>query len=177
MKMIIAAVLCGLVIGAEEVVPKLGKDVYLDPKEAGIEYKMQGEYVGELGAKKLAAQVVDHGNGKFVAVMMEGGLPGERWDGKSRVEVEGMLEGQEVTVGGEEDLYRGKIAAGIFAGQTKGGDKFSLMRVERKSPTLGAKAPEGAIVLFDGEKSDELSDVKVGGHKMLFAGAKTKRAF
>ena len=108
---------------------------------------------------------------------MEGGLPGEGWDGKSRVEVEGMLEGQEVTVGGEEDLYRGKIAAGIFAGQTKGGDKFSLMRVERKSPTLGAKAPEGAIVLFDGEKSDELSDVKVGGHKMLFAGAKTKRAF
>src|SRR5437764_226155 len=96
--------------------------------------------------------------------------------GIKRVEVEGMLGGQEVTVGGEEDLYRGKIAAGIFAGQTKGGDKFSLMRVERKSPTLGAKAPEGAIVLFDGEKSDELSDVKVGGHKMLFAGAKTKRA-
>src|SRR2546421_11700723 len=76
MKMIIAAVLCGLLIGAEEFVPKLGKDVYLDPKEAGIEYKMQGEYVGELGAKKLAAQVVDHGNGKFVAGMKGGGMWG-----------------------------------------------------------------------------------------------------
>src|SRR5205085_9141240 len=114
--------------------------------------------------------------GKLVAVMVEGGWRGEGGDGKSRVEVEGMLEGQEVTVGGEEDLYRGKIAAGIFAGQTKGGDKFSLMRVERKSPTLGAKAPEGASVLVDGEKSDELSDVKVGGQKMLCAGGKRKRA-
>jgi len=82
-----------------------------------------------------------------------------------------------VIVGAESDAYQGKISAGAFTGQTKAGEKFSLTRTERKSPTLGAKAPEGAIVLFDGEKSDELSDVKVGGHKMLFAGARTKRAF
>jgi len=87
------------------------------------------------------------------------------------------MEGDEVIVGGEGDSYQAKIAAGIFAGQSKTGEKFSLMKVERKSPTLGAKPPEGAIVLFDGEKSDELIDVKVGGHKMLFAGAKTKRPF
>src|SRR5882762_8265893 len=66
---------------------------------------------------------------------------------------------------------------GFWGGGTRGGERFSLMKVERKSQTLGAKAPVGAIVLFDGEKSDELSDVKVGGHKMLFAGAKSKRAF
>ena len=35
MKMIIAVVLCGLLMGAEEFVPKVAKDVYLDPKEAG----------------------------------------------------------------------------------------------------------------------------------------------
>jgi hypothetical protein len=182
MKMVIAAVLCGLLMGAEEFVPKVAKDVYLDPKEAGIEHKMQGEYAGELlgkegGMKKIAAQIVAMGNGKFRAVMMEGGLPGDGWDGKSRLELQGKLDGAEVTLGSEGDVYHGKISAGIFAGEIKSGERFSLMRVERKSPTLAAKPPEGAIVLFDGEKSDELVDVKVGGHKMLFAGAKTKRPF
>ena len=96
---------------------------------------------------------------------------------KSRLEVDGKLENQEVTVRGEGDLYQGRIAAGIFAGATKAGERFSLMKVERKSPSLSAKAPEGAIVLFDGEKTDEMTDAKVGGHKTLFAGAKTKRPF
>src|SRR5439155_1100690 len=68
-------------------------------------------------------------------------------------------------------------SAGIFAGETKSGERFSLMKTERKSPTMGAKAPAGAIVLFDGENTDNLTDAKVGGHKMLFAGAKTKQPF
>ena len=177
MKMIIAAVLCGLLMGADEFVPKVAKDVYLDPKDAGIEYKLQGEYLGEVQNKKLGAQVVAHGNGKFVVVMLQGGLPGEGWDGKSRLEIDARLDGDEVSVGGEGDAYHGKIGAGTFAGESKGGEKFSLSKVERKSATLGAKPPEGAIVLFNGENTDELSDAKVSGHKMLFAGAKTKRPF
>jgi len=37
MKRVIVAVLCGLLIGAEEFAAKGAKDVYLDAKEAGIE--------------------------------------------------------------------------------------------------------------------------------------------
>ena len=48
MKTLIVAVFCGLLIGAEEFSPKVAKDVYLDPKEAGLEYRLQGEYAGEV---------------------------------------------------------------------------------------------------------------------------------
>jgi len=64
MKILLAAVLCGLLMGADEAFsPKLAKDVYLDPKEAGADYKIQGEYAGEVmtrdgGMKKIAAQIV-----------------------------------------------------------------------------------------------------------------------
>jgi hypothetical protein len=160
---------------------KVAKQAFLDPKEAGPEYKMAGEYVGEVmakdGGKTIGAQVVAQGGGKFMVVMMEGGLPGEGWDGKSRVELEGKVEGAEVVVGKEGEIYTGRIGPGIFAGQAKGGQGFSLSRVERKSPTLGAKAPQGATVLFDGENVEQLEGAKVGGHKYLLAGAKTKRAF
>jgi len=89
--LMVVAVMCGLLVGAEEFVPKVGKDIYLDPKEAGIEYKMQGEYAGEVltkdgGMKKVAGQIVAHGDGRFTAVILDGGLPGEGWDGKSRLE-------------------------------------------------------------------------------------------
>ena len=128
MKTVLAVVLCALLMGADEgFSPKLEKDVYLDPKEAGVDYKIQGEYVGEVmtkdgGMKKIAAQIVAMGKGTFRAVIMEGGLPGDGWDKKSRLELDGKLEGDEMVLGGEGSLYHGKCSAGIFAGETKSGE-------------------------------------------------------
>ncbi|MCA9165976.1 MAG: DUF1080 domain-containing protein, partial [Planctomycetales bacterium] len=53
-----------------------------------------------------------------------------------------------------------------------------LEQVERKSPTLGAKPPEGAIVLFDGSNVDEWNNAKLVDGKYLGAtNTDTKRKF
>jgi hypothetical protein len=59
----------------------------------------------------------------------------------------------------EGDGWKGAIAAGHFTA-AKGVARFDLQQVTRKPPTLGAKPPAGAIVLFDGRSMDAFANKK-----------------
>ena len=51
--------------------------------------------------------------------------------------------------------WTGTLTAGHFKATAKTGESFDLHHVTRTPPTLGAKAPEGAVVLFDGSNFNE----------------------
>lgn len=97
--------------------------VYDNPKaaEADPDFALQGEYVDDT----RGMQVIAEGDGEFRVKIYAQGLPGAGWDGSNIQELEA------------DD--------GTVAGMTK-----NFRRAERKSPTLGAKPPSGAVVLFDG---------------------------
>ena len=52
-----------------------------DLQAIGVELKLQGEYVGKEGEKSIGVQVVARGDKTFHALVLEGGLPGDGWDG------------------------------------------------------------------------------------------------
>lgn len=157
------------------------KGVWTDPKDPTIpaDFRVQGEYAGEVaGAGKMGAQVIALGGGAFQAVLLPGGLPGDGWDGAGRWLLDGKLEGDKAafktfegnrkylaqkpeefsatrSIPKGQKAWSAEISGGVMKGQTDEGKAFELKRVERAGPSMGAKAPEGAVVLFDGTNTDE----------------------
>jgi hypothetical protein len=151
-------------------------NVYTDVDTAPIDYKIQGEYTD----KTLAAQVVALGNSKFDVYILQGGLPGAGWDVKSKkIKIEAKLDADKgvATFKGKE--YSGTIDAGkksLTLETDKAPQASILQRVERKSPALGAKPPEGALILFDGKNVDEWNEKKMVGD-LLGVPNTTKKKF
>ncbi len=146
------------------------------------DFKIQGEYAGEVkapdgsDATKVGVQVIALGDGTFRAAAHLGGLPGDGSDGKSQIPLDGKLKDGVVTF--ESDQARGEIKDGVLRVTTPNGEVLAkLKKIERKSPTLGAKPPAGAVVLFDGTSAEGFNPGKITDEGLLKAGARSKRKF
>lgn len=164
--------------------------VYTDPAQADADFKFQGEYAGEItqpdGTRtKLGAQVRALSDGAFRTMFFVGGLPGDGWDGKTIIQkasstdamvpADAKRDGDKVVV---EQVYKAVVDGQAVKGQTDTGIKFELKRVERRSPTLGANPPAGAIMLFDGTNTDQWQKgATMTPQKLLKSGATTVRKF
>jgi hypothetical protein len=147
---------------------------FIDPAKAGPDFLVQGEYEGKIGENTVAGlQVIALGDGTFDAVMYAKGLPGSGAD-KTRVPFKGETSDGVTTFTGNG--FSGKLQNGVLTG-TLDNAELKLKRVERQSPTMGAKPPPGAIVLFDGSNTDEWVNGRIQEGNLLGVGTKTKRSF
>jgi 3-keto-disaccharide hydrolase len=142
---------------------------------AGPDFAIQGEYVGTAGEHTWGVQVIALGDGKFDLVGHQGGLPGDGWKrGDETRKATGEAKNGVATLKG--DHFTVTIKDGIATVTGEGGEKFGeLKKVERKSPTLEAKPPTGAKVLFDGKTADGFENGKIVEENLLGAtGCKSK---
>lgn len=160
-----------------------------DVKEIELQGNFEGSATSPTGeTMPLTAQIVALGQGKHVAKIIVG---------DATVEVKGMTKGKpedglclyEETIDLGADVGKvkvsGKVENKVFSGTAEGSDgihKFSLNRVEKGSPTLGQKAPEGAIVLQDGTNmnawiQEPYWDVRNGVMNMSGNSIRTKEEF
>jgi Domain of Unknown Function (DUF1080) len=163
---------------------KLPRIAISDPKDLkdDKDFAVQGEYVGGDGKNKMGAQVIARGAGKFEGKLYGGGLPGAGWDGKNSLTIAGARKDDKLILAGVENGKTVDNFGMIEDGMIKIFNLPELKKVERTSPMLGAKPPEGAVVLF-GKEGDEknwengklasLSD----GNFLAASNPRSKRAF
>lgn len=151
----------------------------LDPAQADADFARQGEYAAELetpaGRMKLGVQVIALGDGKFRAVFHPGGLPGDGWDkARGREEADGSADDP---LAFRTKSWGGRITDGAMTITDPAGKELGkAVKVVRKSPTLGAKPPAGAVVLFDGTSGAEFKPGKTDGD-LLTQGQTSVRRF
>ena len=147
-------------------------ETFLDPAKAGQDYVDQGEYKNDWGG----AQVIALGENQFRLVVYRGGLPGSGWDKEFKQEIPGKREGDKIVFSGENQ-YRAELSHGKITINNASGGPYTMDKTERKSPTLGAKPPVGAVVLFDGSNTDAWVDGHLDERHLLAAGCRSKQSF
>lgn len=165
---------------------------FTDPDKAGPSFQLQGEYVGKVGGEhRVGIQVMAVSEQQFEGVLYSGGLPGAGWDQGAVFHIKGQsTDGKATFVGahGERLMFtnsnfQGSIEKRVFAGEAQmfanklKDVTFRLVKVERQSPSLGAKPPVGAIVLFDGSGAGHWQDGKLVENQLLDVGTISKRDF
>jgi hypothetical protein len=147
-----AAVICSLatLLSAGIVPSQAAGPIWTDPAKATMEnpdFSIQGEYIQE----GKAFQVIALGKGQFHASVYNGGLPGIGWDRSSIGQIRGnTAKIKELTANSH--------------------------RVSRQSPTLGAKAPANATILFDGTNANAWDHGKISDG-LLESGSQTTQNF
>lgn len=167
-------------------------EVFTDPAKAGDDFKFQGEYEGTLAdGSKTGAQVVAKGGGNFDVYLLNGGLPGAGWDGKTKLQAQANMltinwnaadVGKPVTELQLANLsgngWSGTIQNGVVIhGKTPDGKAFTLKKVTRHSPNEGVAAPTGATILFDGTDTKQWQPGKLIEGNLLKWGAHSKKAY
>lgn len=152
------------------------KQAFLDGKEAGPDFQLQGEYIGKVADQAFGVQVIARGNGKFEGVVYPGGLPGAGWDADKKVKhkVAGETKDGATTLSGGDFVATLVKSSLILKQAEKSGE---LGRLHRESPSLGMRPPEGALVLFDGTNVDQWNPGKAAEAGLMGVGTRTKQVF
>ena len=165
---------------ADEVPAPAEPIVATEPPGDDPDYKLLGEFVGEIetdsGRETLGLQVRPIGGDRFEARQYTGGLPGQEGFGSQSQPLLGQRSGDFLILsGGPWAIFVERERCLVVDRQGK--RLGTLERIERTSPTMGAKPPEGATVLFDGSSLEHFTIGEMSDTGLLLPGADVKPMF
>ena len=154
---------------------RLPRIVMTEPPADDHDYGLMGEFVGVIAIgddefQPLGLQLRPLGPGNFEALQFLGGLPGQEGFSDNILPLIGRRYEDYLTLsGGPWVIVVERTHCLILDRQGKLLGR--LERIERGSPTMGARPPAGAIVLFDGSGTEQFTRARMTEDGLLMAGA------
>lgn len=157
-----------------------GGEAFTSAEKAGPDFAIQGEYSGSVntpdGTVVYGTQIVALGDGRFDLIGYRGGLPGDGWlPGKETRTAKGEMSGGMAVFQAQD--FTAEVKEDVLTVKSNGQVIGTLKKMHRESPTLGAKPPEGALVLLDGTSADAFEGGKLDDDKFLMPGTVSKEKF
>lgn len=153
-----------------------------DLSQVDGDFAFQGEYAGAIrfqnaSVEEVGLQVVALGKGQFSAILYQGGLPGAGWNREVTVKFQGSSSGGRVTFAKFPTRITVDGSSAVVSD-----DSFSLVqghlgKTVRQSPTMGAAAPYGATVLFNGTGTEHFEEGRMTDDGLLIEGTQLKKAY
>ena len=151
---------------------------WTDPELAlkeNADFAIQGEYHQK--ESPIGGQVVALGGGNFDLYLLTGSLPGLGWKkGNPRIKITGKLEQDTVTFAATNGISA-SLKNQTLTIKREGKKALELPRIVRQSPTLNAKAPKGATILFNGTNVEHWQNGKMKDGLLQATGTTSKPTF
>ena len=125
------------------------------PPQEIVQGLYQGSCKGAKGEEKIEARVVAWGHGTYKVFVRQSLAEGKI----AKIELDGKPDGDAIRFTGKSGsaAWTAVYADGAIKGTCAQTATLEMKRVVRESPTLGAKPPQGAIVLLDGKNFDNVT--------------------
>ncbi len=154
---------------------------FTEPPKNDLNFALMGEFVGPIAKgeneyESLALQLRPVGGDNFEAVSFIGGLPGQKKHQPQMTNMIGRRSGDFLVLSGGPWAIFVEQDHCLIIDRT-GKQLGRLERVQRTSPTMGARPPQDAIVIFDGTSIDQFTNAQMTKDGLLMEGADFKPMF
>ncbi|MBN2475992.1 MAG: DUF1080 domain-containing protein [Pirellulales bacterium] len=158
-----------------------GSDSQADLQPADVDLTLQGEFVGTVERapskfRQIALQIRATGGGTFEAIQYLDGLPTRPARRRPAVSLIGKRHDDFLVLSGGPWAVLAQADHCLLTDRN-GKRVGRLDRVHRQSPTLGARPPKHAVVLFDGSGTDQFLQARMTEDGLLMEGADLKPMF
>ncbi|NND98382.1 MAG: DUF1080 domain-containing protein [Pirellulaceae bacterium] len=154
---------------------------FTEPPKDDPSFDLMGEFVGpitigENETQALGIQVRPTGRDGFEAISFMGGLPGQPEHQTEMTKMIGRRSGDFLVLsGGPWAIFVEKDHCKLIG--REGQQLGRLDRIQRRSPTLNARPPAGANVIFDGSNIDHFTNAQMTKDGLLMEGSDFRPMF
>jgi Domain of Unknown Function (DUF1080) len=152
-----------------------------EPPKEDNDYELMGEFVGVIATdvekfEPLGLQIRPMGNNNFEALQFIGGLPGQEGFSNKAVQLIGRRHDKYLVLSGGPFAIIVHQKHCLIVDQ-EGKSLGKLEKIQRGSPTMDARPPQGAVVLFDGKNTNQFTNAKMTEDGLLMSGADVRPMF